>query len=516
MSVLLVEAGGAPYAIPLDRVERTVRLADHTVRSVAGPRMLVMRDGVLPLLDAHERARARRPAGRRARRSPSSCAAASSAWRSRVERLVGQQELVTRPLPEDVADRAALSGGAVLSNGDIALIVDCDADSPSRLPCARGASQLMTHYTDLQLDALRELANIGSGNAGTALSSLLGRPVDISVPDALALPLAEAVEAAGDARAAGHRASCCPSSATSTASCCCSSARTTSRRCAALLGVEPGTEVGDSALGEIGNILGTSYINSLAAMTGIEIEPGPPQVAADMLGALVATVVMSQLDGASDTTLMLDSALDVEGEACSMSFLLVPAAGGVRTLLERLGLGARDRTEVMVRMGELAASADGRRRARVARAWGRASAWRWSTGGARVAGLAHVMLPEAPAGAGADAVARFADTAVPELLEPRARPRRAARRASRSSIVGGAADVRLRRRRSTPSAARNEAGRPRGARAGCACPSGPPAPAASTGRTHPRRRREPGEVRVKEAGGEPMRIGPECHGETIA
>ena len=53
----------------------------------------------------------------------------------------------------------------------------------------------MTHYTEMQLDALRELANIGSGTAATALSAMLGRPVDISVPSARALPLAEAVEA---------------------------------------------------------------------------------------------------------------------------------------------------------------------------------------------------------------------------------------------------------------------------------------------------------------------------------
>ena len=52
-------------------------------------------------------------------------------------------------------------------------------------------------YTDLQLDALRELANIGSGTAGTALSSLLGSTIELSVPSASALELAEAVEAAG-------------------------------------------------------------------------------------------------------------------------------------------------------------------------------------------------------------------------------------------------------------------------------------------------------------------------------
>ena len=56
-----------------------------------------------------------------------------------------------------------------------------------------------TTLTTFQLDALRELANIGSGTAGTALSQMLGRSVDISVPNALVLPLAEAVEAVGDA-----------------------------------------------------------------------------------------------------------------------------------------------------------------------------------------------------------------------------------------------------------------------------------------------------------------------------
>ena len=40
-----------------------------------------------------------------------------------------------------------------------------------------------------------------------------------------------------------------------------------------LLGVEAHTEVGDSALREIGNILATSYLNGLGAMTGLDLEP---------------------------------------------------------------------------------------------------------------------------------------------------------------------------------------------------------------------------------------------------
>jgi two-component system chemotaxis sensor kinase CheA len=44
-----------------------------------------------------------------------------------VELLVGQRELVARALPAAAGERAALSGGAVLADGTIALIVDCDA-----------------------------------------------------------------------------------------------------------------------------------------------------------------------------------------------------------------------------------------------------------------------------------------------------------------------------------------------------------------------------------------------------
>jgi len=128
VSVLLVETEGLPYAVPLDRVERTVRLSDHAVRSVAGTRMLVLRDGVLPLLDA--RAEFGHGASGVPDEAEPSFAVIVRGREHRlalaVERLVGQRELVTRPLPDDVAEHTALSGGAVLSNGDIALIVDCD------------------------------------------------------------------------------------------------------------------------------------------------------------------------------------------------------------------------------------------------------------------------------------------------------------------------------------------------------------------------------------------------------
>jgi chemotaxis protein CheC len=193
-----------------------------------------------------------------------------------------------------------------------------------------------TQYTELQLDALRELANIGSGTASTALSTMLGRSVDISVPNAQALPFAAAVEAAGPAESEitgivlgiagdldGTVLLLVPP-ADATALC-------------RLLGVEPDDELARSALGEIGNIVGTSYVNALAAMTGMTIEPTPPATATDMLGAIVESVLAGHAH-AGDVALLLDSDLTVEGEGCSVSFLLVPDQGGVDLLLARLGL----------------------------------------------------------------------------------------------------------------------------------------------------------------------------------
>jgi len=191
-------------------------------------------------------------------------------------------------------------------------------------------------YTELQLDALRELANIASGNAATSLSQMLGREVDLAVPDVFALPMADAVDAAGDPvdvvtgvalgfsgdmngimllllRPDGARTLC------------------------QLLGVEADTEVGDSALGEIGNILCAGYLGALGAMTGIDMQPGPPNVQTDLLGALVASV-LAQTVGVGDTALLLDSRLDITGESCAISFLLLPETDSVHDLLAPLGL----------------------------------------------------------------------------------------------------------------------------------------------------------------------------------
>lgn len=197
---------------------------------------------------------------------------------------------------------------------------------------------MQTHYDALQLDALREIASIGSGTAATALATLLGRPVELAVPRSLALPLADAVDAVG---APGETVASVLLPVVGDVEA--AVLLLFSEECAAtlcgLLAVEPRSELGDSALGEIGNILGASAIGALVTLTGLALEPQPPQVVHDMLGAIVASVLAGGGDEL-DLAIVLDAELAVERTACALSFLLLPTAGGAAELLDRLGLGS--------------------------------------------------------------------------------------------------------------------------------------------------------------------------------
>ena len=195
-----------------------------------------------------------------------------------------------------------------------------------------------TSLSTVQLDALRELANIGSGTAGTALSQMLGRSVDISVPNAVVLPLADAVDAVGTADE-DVTGIVIPLQGELDAVVLLVVPVADAATLCGLLGVEAGTDVGVSALSEIGNILGASYVGAIAAMTGLDLDLTPPQAVTDMLGAIVSTVLTSRAAD-TDTALILDSELTVEGEACSLGFLLLPAAGEVREVLTRMGVEA--------------------------------------------------------------------------------------------------------------------------------------------------------------------------------
>ena len=195
---------------------------------------------------------------------------------------------------------------------------------------------MSAQFNAVQLDALRELANIGAGTASTALSQMLGRSIDLAVPVARVLPMEDAVAELGSAEQeitgivlgvegelpATVLMLLTPEDADAICG---------------MLGLAADDELAPSALGEIGNVVGTSYLNALAGMTGVAIEPTPPATVTDFLGAIVESVLAARAMS-SDRTLLMDSSLVIENEDCSIAFLLVPDHGGAEELLTRIGV----------------------------------------------------------------------------------------------------------------------------------------------------------------------------------
>ena len=110
-SALLVEVGGLPFAIPLDRVERTRAL-------------LLLPERVVPL---HDAARLLTVTAGDEPEHAVIVRAGDELLALAVGELIGQGELLTRPLPPELETSRPVAAGAVLAEGGIALVVDCDA-----------------------------------------------------------------------------------------------------------------------------------------------------------------------------------------------------------------------------------------------------------------------------------------------------------------------------------------------------------------------------------------------------
>ena len=191
-------------------------------------------------------------------------------------------------------------------------------------------------YSDLELSAIQEVANIGTGNAATALAQLIGRSVEIGVPIAELVPLAYAAERIGPLESEVV-AVLTPVKGAMPASMLLAFPIPSAQALCEMLGTDATTAIGHSALQEIGNILTGSYTTAIVGMTGLAIEPEPPLLAFDMLGSVV-DAVLAMSAASADTVLFIQTAITIEGAACNFGFLFVPHEGAVAKLLQALGL----------------------------------------------------------------------------------------------------------------------------------------------------------------------------------
>lgn len=325
--LLVVRAGGLAWALPMAAVEQTFDLRQHESHRFASGEFVRFRGQILEVVNLGERLDL-------VCEDPS---AAVVVWASgrryafAVDELVGQLLIDRLDLP--VLATGAYASGVVLHDEEVIPILEPGAIAGTWSVGDTGA----LGFTDMQQSALREIANIGSGHAATALSQMLGRPVEIAYSEALLTVLAEAIDRIGAPMSRSALVDT-PIQADGGTVLLVFPDDTGEQLCQ-LLGTSLSDEIGLTALQEVGNILATSYLNAIVEMTGMELEPEPPTVEVDLLGTLLSRSAANN-GSPTDPTVLMRSQLTVESSTAKFSFLFVPRIGSVETLLDRLGVGS--------------------------------------------------------------------------------------------------------------------------------------------------------------------------------
>ncbi|MBW4083267.1 chemotaxis protein CheC [Paenibacillus sp. S150] len=202
--------------------------------------------------------------------------------------------------------------------------------------------ELFKNFKDFKMDVLKEVGNIGAGNAATALSQLLNKPIDMAVPKVQLLSFEEITDKVGGAeelvyavflRVEGEAPGnlffiLTPEAAMNLLS--------------RVAGIElsGNDELGEmelSALSEIGNILAGSYLSSLADFTSLSMYPTVPALAMDMAGAILGYGLL-QFGQMGDDALLIDTTFlegqnEIEGQ-----FFLIPDPESFPKIFKSLGV----------------------------------------------------------------------------------------------------------------------------------------------------------------------------------
>lgn len=197
---------------------------------------------------------------------------------------------------------------------------------------------------EMQLDALREIGNIGSGNAATALSSMLERSVYIAVPKIKVLDYNSVVEALGGPEQLLVGILFGISGDITGMIMFLLHKEFAHMVLSSLVGSEFDgcselNEMDQSTIQEVGNIMAASYINAMASLTGLTIDISVPNMNVDMAGALLSVPAIYYAN-ISDRIILIEDEFDHDKEGASSHILLIPEVDGLQKIMESLGLGS--------------------------------------------------------------------------------------------------------------------------------------------------------------------------------
>jgi len=195
--------------------------------------------------------------------------------------------------------------------------------------------------SDEYFDVLKELGNIGAGNATTALAQMMQCKVDMSVPQVRLLEFKEMGEMVGGAEVlmAGIYLGI---EGDITGSIMFLLEKQAARHLVnKLMGMEiEGEEFSEmefSALKEVGNIITGAYLNSLSSLTNLVIYPSVPDLTVDMAGAILSVPAI-QFGELGDKMLLIQTQF-FDDMILDGYFILVPNLDSYSRILSALGLG---------------------------------------------------------------------------------------------------------------------------------------------------------------------------------
>lgn len=203
------------------------------------------------------------------------------------------------------------------------------------------AGMNLDQVTENYYDVLKEIGNIGAGNAMTALSQMLQCKVDMKVPQVRLLEFQEVGEMIGGEEQImvgvflGVEGDITGSMMFMVEE---KSARHLIQKITMGMMAEgcEFDEMGLSAMKEVGNIITGAYLNSLSTLTNLKIFPTPPALTVDMAGAILSVPAI-QFGIFGDKILMIESQFYDEIELDGY-FILIPDMESYAKILAALGL----------------------------------------------------------------------------------------------------------------------------------------------------------------------------------
>ena len=189
-------------------------------------------------------------------------------------------------------------------------------------------------------DVLKEIGNIGAGNATTALAQMLQCKVDMKVPQVKLLDFNEVGAMMGGEEQIMAGIYLCVEGDITGSIMFLLKKDAAKHLVAKLMGMElPGEdldEIGTSALKEIGNIITGAYLNSLSSLTNLKIFPSVPDLTIDMAGAILSVPAI-EFGTLGDKILLIQTQFTDDCELDGY-FILVPDLESYGKILGALGI----------------------------------------------------------------------------------------------------------------------------------------------------------------------------------